>query len=80
MKKSTTQGGLPPVPWPDATPASKSQSRKRLWVVSGSLAIVLLATIASAQQAPDASSIIDDDGESQWVSPTHGKPLDLAYL
>ena len=42
--------------------------------------MLLFATVASAQQPPDASSIIDDDGKSQWVSPTHGKPLDLAYL
>jgi hypothetical protein len=28
----------------------------------------------------DSSSLIDDDGKTLWASPTHGKPLDLAYL
>jgi hypothetical protein len=28
----------------------------------------------------EVPTIVDDDGKTLWVSPTHGKPLDLAYL
>lgn len=49
------------------------------------------AVVAKPQAAAEAraerkpaqiaeSSVIDDDGESLWVSPTDGRPLDLAYL
>ncbi|HEX4415004.1 MAG TPA: hypothetical protein VH107_15315 [Lacipirellulaceae bacterium] len=30
--------------------------------------------------AANEPTIVDDDGKSLWVSPTHGPPLDLAYL
>src|SRR3954452_773216 len=80
MIKTTTRSGLQPVRSSDQTPGSGSESRKLRWILSGSLAIVFLATVASAQQPLEAPTIVDDDGKSQWVSPTHGKPLDLAYL
>ncbi len=91
MEITTAQNPRSSLPRPAAFPASKSPSRKLLWILPGSLAVVLLAITAVAEQPPDsaqpkpppvteAPSIIDDDGKSQWVSPTHGKPLDLAYL
>jgi hypothetical protein len=36
---------------------------------------------AVTESGQDAQSgTIDDDGKTLWVSPTHGKPLDLSYL
>ncbi len=32
------------------------------------------------QPAKDKPTLVDDDGKTLWVSPTHGRPLDLAYL
>src|SRR5262245_11002384 len=38
------------------------------------------AAAEGTADAPDEVPLVDDDGHTLWVSPTHGPPLDLAYL
>src|SRR3954466_8133172 len=105
---------------PAAAPP-KPAPRARPWLRPTLLAIVVIASLATAgkfllgtssapvpigpaSQLPDVTkqetpavapppnpatppkpvaeerAIVDDDGKSLWVSPTNGKPLDLAYL
>lgn len=71
-----------------------SRRRVQRWLIAVLPAFVGLAALAVAstaksdppepaqppQPAAAESSTVDDDGKSLWVSPTDGKPIDLAYL
>jgi hypothetical protein len=50
-----------------------------LLFMAGSIAVVARAEEPSTK-ARDDSQLIDDDGKTLWESPTHGRPVKVAYL